>query len=70
MIVVAPLAIVSLATAFVVACFKMQWNDAGPLVANDRIREAAPLPCPAARIPFDLVAARSDRSRLAPHLWN
>ncbi|SRR5258706_12188967 len=63
MIVVAPLAIVSLATAFVIACFKMQWNDAGS-VANDQIRAAAP------RLSFDLVAARSDRSPLAPHLWN
>src|SRR4051812_20419613 len=52
MIVLAPLAIISLATAFLVACFKMQWNDAGS-ITNHEIRATAP------RLPFDLVAARS-----------
>jgi hypothetical protein len=69
MIVLAPLAIISLATAFLVACFKMQWNDAGS-ASQDQARAAAPVPSRAERLPFDLVTARSNRSRLAPHLWN
>src|SRR5258706_13465737 len=53
MIVLAPLAVVSLAIAFLGACFKMQWNDAGSL-SDAQVRAAAAAPHRAARIPFYL----------------